>query len=139
MGLPDGIFAYQKYQFGYALVGRGMGNVGIFCGHLVHIPPFWYTYFVVIWHIFHCFGILCQEKSGNPDADATIKCKESLLEKTGYFKPLMSVWHSKFLHPGRKLHTRAGSFVLFCRQPFPLRGVRQTWRRFVLWYEIFCP
>jgi hypothetical protein len=29
-------------------------------GHLV--------YFVVIWYIFHRFGMLYQEKSGNPDA-----------------------------------------------------------------------
>jgi hypothetical protein len=26
----------------------------------------WYTYFVVIWYIFPRFGILDQEKSGNP-------------------------------------------------------------------------
>jgi hypothetical protein len=39
-----------------------MGNIlwpfGIFCGNLV--------YFVVIWYIFTRFGILEQEKSGNP-------------------------------------------------------------------------
>jgi hypothetical protein len=33
---------------------------GIFCGHLV--------YFMFIWYIYPRFGILCQEKSGNPDA-----------------------------------------------------------------------
>jgi hypothetical protein len=31
---------------------------GIFCGHLV--------YFIVIWYIFPRFGMLYQEKSGNP-------------------------------------------------------------------------
>jgi hypothetical protein len=36
-----------------------MEGVGIFYGHLV--------YFVVIRYIFPGFGILCQEKSGNPD------------------------------------------------------------------------
>jgi hypothetical protein len=39
-----------------------MGNIlwpfGIFCGNL--------EYFVVIWYIFTRFGILEQEKSGNP-------------------------------------------------------------------------
>jgi hypothetical protein len=34
---------------------------GIFHGHLVH--------FVVIWYILTRFGIVCQEKSGNPAAD----------------------------------------------------------------------
>jgi hypothetical protein len=29
-GLPDGLFSYQKYQFGYILEGLGMENVGIF-------------------------------------------------------------------------------------------------------------
>jgi hypothetical protein len=28
-GLPDGIFSYQKSQFGYILEGLGMENVGI--------------------------------------------------------------------------------------------------------------
>jgi hypothetical protein len=32
---------------------------GIFCGRLV--------YFVVIWYIFPPFGMLHQDKSGNPD------------------------------------------------------------------------
>jgi hypothetical protein len=27
----------------------------------------WYMYFVVLWYIFPRFGILDQEKSGNPD------------------------------------------------------------------------
>jgi hypothetical protein len=31
-GLPDGIFLYQKYQFGHIFEGIGMENVGIFCG-----------------------------------------------------------------------------------------------------------
>jgi hypothetical protein len=28
--LPDGIFSYQKYQFGYILEGLGKENVGVF-------------------------------------------------------------------------------------------------------------
>jgi hypothetical protein len=34
---------------------------GVFCGHL--------EYFMVTWHILPRFGILYQEKSGNPAAD----------------------------------------------------------------------
>jgi hypothetical protein len=33
-------------------------SFGVFCGHLV--------YFMVIWYIFSRFGMLHQEKSGNP-------------------------------------------------------------------------
>jgi hypothetical protein len=31
--LPHGMFAYQKYQFGYILEGLEMKNVGIFYSH----------------------------------------------------------------------------------------------------------
>jgi hypothetical protein len=37
---------------------------GIFCGQLV--------YFMVIWYIFSRFGMLYQEKSGNPDVDSWV-------------------------------------------------------------------
>jgi hypothetical protein len=58
--LPDGLFSYQKYQFGYTLEGIEMENVDIFwralewkmlvhykaiwkfCGHLEYFSPFWY-------------------------------------------------------------------------------------------------
>jgi hypothetical protein len=39
--------------------GLFYGYVGISCGNLV--------YFMVIWYIFSRFGMLYQEKSGNPD------------------------------------------------------------------------
>jgi hypothetical protein len=50
-----------------------MEDVGIFCIHLVHFMTIWYISWsfgnvVVIWYIFHRFGILCQEKYGNPVA-----------------------------------------------------------------------
>jgi hypothetical protein len=32
-GLPDGLFSYQKSQFGYILEGLGMEKVGKFFGH----------------------------------------------------------------------------------------------------------
>jgi hypothetical protein len=38
-------------------------SFGIFCGHLV--------YLMVTWYSFSCFGILYQEKSGNPARDST--------------------------------------------------------------------
>jgi hypothetical protein len=49
-----------------------MENVCTICGHLEYfttvcntLQPF--SNVVVIWYIFPCFGILCQEKSGNPE------------------------------------------------------------------------
>jgi hypothetical protein len=42
-----------------------LGPLGIFFGHLVH---FW-----VIWYIFTRFGMLYQEKSGNPAVDELCK------------------------------------------------------------------
>jgi hypothetical protein len=48
-----------------------MEDVGKFYGHLViydlllYFMDIWYI-FLVIWHIFSRFGILFQEKSGNP-------------------------------------------------------------------------
>jgi hypothetical protein len=38
---------------------------GIFYGNLVYFTAI--VNVVVIWYIFPRFGILCQEKSGNPD------------------------------------------------------------------------
>jgi hypothetical protein len=73
-GLPDGLFSNQKYQFGKILEGLAMENVGIFYVHLVHFTAIWYMYFVAIWYIlklfwyiFPRFGMLHQEKSGNPE------------------------------------------------------------------------
>jgi hypothetical protein len=48
-----------------------MVNVGIFNAHLEYVIAIWYILwsfgsFVVIWLIFTHFGILCQDKSGNP-------------------------------------------------------------------------
>jgi hypothetical protein len=65
-GLPDGIFSYQKFQFGYNWNGK--------CWYIFKsilefgIPILWPVHnFVIIWHISTRFGILLyQEKSGNP-------------------------------------------------------------------------
>jgi hypothetical protein len=48
-----------------------MENVGLFYAHLEYAMAIWYILwsfgnFVVSGYIFHHFGILCQEKSGNP-------------------------------------------------------------------------
>jgi hypothetical protein len=65
--------SYQKCQFGNVLDGPGLENVGMFYGHLVYFMANWYTYFksylvhfVAILVYFNRFGMLCQEKSGNP-------------------------------------------------------------------------
>jgi hypothetical protein len=49
-GLPGGIFAYQKSQFGSILEGLGMENVVFFNGHLEYFTvieyilwPSWYS------------------------------------------------------------------------------------------------
>jgi hypothetical protein len=53
------------------LAGLALEAVGIFYGHLVYFTSIWYifghlVYFVVIRYIFSRFGMLYQEKSGNP-------------------------------------------------------------------------
>jgi hypothetical protein len=73
-GLPDGLFSNQKSQFWENFQGLRLKNIDIpiiwpfetfygytryFYEHLVN--------FVFIWYIFSSFGIMHQEKSGNPD------------------------------------------------------------------------
>jgi hypothetical protein len=59
-----------KDQFGYILEGLGKEHVGKFCcivrPFLICMPFGILVYFVAIWHIFNRFGMLCEEKSGNP-------------------------------------------------------------------------
>jgi hypothetical protein len=60
-GLPDGLFSYQKSQFGYILDGLAMQDVCAFYDHLVYVWPFdtfydYFVYFEVIWYIFSRFG-----------------------------------------------------------------------------------
>jgi hypothetical protein len=50
-GLPDGLFSYQKSQFGYILDGLGMEIVGIFYEH--------FEYYMRIWYILRHIGIVC--------------------------------------------------------------------------------
>jgi hypothetical protein len=69
-GLPDGLFYYQKSQFGYILEGLGMENVGIFYDHLEYIMAFWYNLWrfgAVSSHLvfFAVFGMFRTKKSGS--------------------------------------------------------------------------
>jgi hypothetical protein len=70
--LPDGIFSNQKSKFGSILEGLEMEDVGIFYIWSYETSyALWYGLcsfgnVVIIWYIFHRFGILSDEKSGNP-------------------------------------------------------------------------
>jgi hypothetical protein len=73
-GLPDGLFSNQKSQFGYILEGLKLENVYIICGHSEYFTGIWDilrpfgTFCVRLVH-FSGFGIMFQEKSGNPETD----------------------------------------------------------------------
>jgi hypothetical protein len=54
-----------------------MENAGIFNVHLEYIMVIWnilwpFGNVVVIWYIFPHFGIVCQEKSGNPGFESEV-------------------------------------------------------------------
>jgi hypothetical protein len=68
-GLPNDIFAYQKYQFWYTLSDLGMEQFSIYYGHLVFSWTFGKFLWLFCGHLvcFSVFGILYQAKSGNPD------------------------------------------------------------------------
>jgi hypothetical protein len=60
-----------------------MENAGIFNGNLEYFTAVWCILWpvgnvVVIWYIFPLFGILCQEKSGNPGG----KANECFIDKS---------------------------------------------------------
>jgi hypothetical protein len=63
---PFGIFYGQLVYF--MAIWYILWPVGIFYGHLVYFMAI-LVYFLVIWHIFSRFGMLHQEKSGNPGSD----------------------------------------------------------------------
>jgi hypothetical protein len=67
-------FYTKKSQFGDILKGLEIKNVRIFYGHLEYFKAFWYFYSHLVslgtfWYIFYRFGILHQDKSGNPVSD----------------------------------------------------------------------
>jgi hypothetical protein len=61
-------FQTKNPNLGKFLEGLRMENVGIFYGRMEYLRPLgiFYGNLVVLWSIFSPFGILCQEKSGNP-------------------------------------------------------------------------
>jgi hypothetical protein len=70
--LPDGLFSYQKSQFGYILEGLGVENVDIFYDHLEYFTA---TSMVYLWplgtvfgHLVHfsCFGMSGPRKIWQP-------------------------------------------------------------------------
>jgi hypothetical protein len=70
-GWQNGLFSNQKSKFGEILEGLAMEDHSIFYGHLVHFTAFCYifcTFGIVCGNFvyFSLFGILYQEKSGNP-------------------------------------------------------------------------
>jgi hypothetical protein len=79
VGVPDlleGVFSYQKYKFRNIMEGLGRENVGIFYSVGMHVySTFWYTLwklYITLYIIFPDFGILYQEKSGNPGSEVNV-------------------------------------------------------------------
>jgi hypothetical protein len=70
------------------LEGLAMENLGIFYDHLDYFRAIgnilWpFGIFLVIWFIFSRFGILDQEKSGNPDLDPILRIPHLQLQHWG--------------------------------------------------------
>jgi hypothetical protein len=68
------MFSNQISQFEKTLEGLEMEKVGIFHSRLEYITAVWCILWPLgnlwaIWYIFPNFGILCQEKSGNPGSE----------------------------------------------------------------------
>jgi hypothetical protein len=67
-GLPDGFFSNQKSEFVLTLEGLALEDVVIFYVHLVNFPAILWPFGIfspVLVHLTR-FGLLYQEKSGNP-------------------------------------------------------------------------
>jgi hypothetical protein len=60
---------------------------GLFYCHLVYIVSIWYMYLMVIWYIFPRFGMLYQDKSGNPEATS-----DKGVEKSNIFKTYLTLY-----------------------------------------------
>jgi hypothetical protein len=72
--IRDGTFSKPNSKFGLILERLITENVGIFYGHFEYFTAIWYYLWpfgtvVVICYNFPRFGIMCQEKSGNPGGD----------------------------------------------------------------------
>jgi hypothetical protein len=79
-GLPDGIFSYQKSQFGYIFAGLAMLKVWLHFVAILNIlrqlGKFYgqVAYFVIVWYISTSFGMFCQEKIWQPRVPVNICC-----------------------------------------------------------------
>jgi hypothetical protein len=60
-------FKWKKLEYSMT-IWNILRPFGIFYGHLVYFVSIWYI-FVVILVYFSRFGMLCKEKSGNPEVD----------------------------------------------------------------------
>jgi hypothetical protein len=74
-GLPDGMFSYQKSQFGYTFDCQETEKVGTRYGHLDQFTDIYIVYvgiygqFIhseIIWNILPKFGMLYREKMWQP-------------------------------------------------------------------------
>jgi hypothetical protein len=75
-GLPDGIFSNQKnHNFGKSWWALELKRLGVLNGHLEYITVIWY----ILWSFGQfgmfapVFGIVCQEKSGNPGKNISLE------------------------------------------------------------------
>jgi hypothetical protein len=68
--LPEGLFSNQKSQYGKIFQGLRLENVDIFNGDLEYFMNIWDSLRPLHVHlvIFSGFGVIYQEKTGNPDA-----------------------------------------------------------------------
>jgi hypothetical protein len=88
--LPAGLFSNQKSQFGSILEALTLEKLGTFYDHFVYFMAVGnvyghLVYFVVILHIIPRFGILDQEKSGNPARTASNSVAPKQNVPTGLF------------------------------------------------------
>jgi hypothetical protein len=92
-GLPDCIFLFKNLQFGYIWEGLGVAML-VYNVQMEYLTAIWYILwrlgnFMAIWYQ---FGILCQEKSGNPGCrqkddrrnEAIYSCTEKKMRRLNY-------------------------------------------------------
>jgi hypothetical protein len=103
-GLPDGFFSNQKNNLGkfwraldlkmllyFMAIWNILQTFGILYDHLVH--------FVFVRYIFSGFGIMCEEKSGNPDPCKVFSshepgCNLELVKRNTYIQSFSLFFHA---------------------------------------------
>jgi hypothetical protein len=93
-GLPDGLFSNQKSKFWIVLKGIRQENVEIFFAIWNILQTF--GYFMTIWYsycsffgAFFRFGIMYQDKSGNPDPKQLLRPKSFKIFNVPFDKQTM--------------------------------------------------